>query len=37
MMLYYHHFTEYYETANIDFLFIWLKEAVILACKLCFV
>lgn len=36
MLSYYHHFSDYYETANIDISSIWLKKAINLACKLCF-
>lgn len=34
MLLYYHHLSEYYETANIDSLSIWLKKDINPACKL---
>lgn len=36
MLSYSHHFTEYYEAANIDFPSILLKKAINLACKQCF-
>lgn len=36
MLSYHRHFTEYYDTANIDFLSILLKKATNLPCKLCF-